>query len=66
MNRRILILMTMIFTMVFTGVSHADKWNKLTFTEDVSLGLAELERYCLLHDVKAKDVFGQTELRKRI
>lgn len=64
MNRRILILMTMIFTMVFTGVSHADKWNKLTFTEDVSLGLAELERYCLLHDVKAKDVLWANGVEK--
>ena len=56
--------MTMIFTMVFTGVSSADKWNKLTFAEDVSLGLAELEQYCLLHDVKAKDVLWANGVEK--
>ncbi len=55
MNRRIFIL-TMVLTMALTGVSYADKWNKLTFTEDVALGLADLEQYCVLHDVKAEDV----------
>lgn len=41
---------------VFTGTGHAAKWKELVFTDDVSLGMAELNRYCMTHDFTAKDV----------
>ena len=42
--------------MVLSSAGYADKWNKLTFSEDIALGIAELNKYCLLHDVKVEDV----------
>ena len=46
----------LLFT-VFIGTGHAAKWKELVFTDDVSLGMAELDRYCMTHDFTAKDVF---------
>ena len=51
---------------VFTGVllmlllarnaDAAAKWKELVFTDDVSLGLAELTQYCMLHNITVADV----------
>ena len=50
--------LTAILTVVMmTGCADAAKWKEFTFTEDVSLGLAELAQYCNVHDVKMNDIF---------
>ena len=40
----------------FAQAADAAKWQTLVFSEDVNLGLLELDRYCMLHDVSAADV----------
>ena len=51
------VLAGIILVMILTSASYADKWNKLNFGDDIALGIAELNKYCLLHDLKAEDVF---------
>ncbi|MBQ6434376.1 MAG: M23 family metallopeptidase [Synergistaceae bacterium] len=50
------IFIGLVLLMAFTGVSYADKWNKLIFNDDIAQGISELNQYCLLHDIKAEDV----------
>ena len=45
-----------IFILVFSTASQAAKWETLVFSEDVNMGLIELDRYCLLHDISVADV----------
>lgn len=45
-----------LIAVTFSGCSFAAKWKELVFTDDVSLGLAELTQYCMLHDVTVADV----------
>ena len=39
-----------------SGCAFAAKWKELAFADDVSLGMAELEQYCMTHDVTVADV----------
>lgn len=41
---------------ILAGSASAAKWKELVFTEDVSLGMAELTQYCMLHDITVADV----------
>ncbi len=45
-----------IFTLTLTTSSYAAKWQTLVFNEDINMGLAELDRYCMLHDISVADV----------
>ncbi len=45
-----------ILTLTLTTSSYAAKWEKLVFDEDINMGLAELDRYCMLHDISVADV----------
>ena len=47
---------TIILILAFTTASYAAKWETLIFSEDINMGLAELDRYCLLHDISVSDV----------
>ena len=50
------ILTGFILTLVIAAHAHAAKWETLVFNEDVNMGLIELDRYCLLHDISVADV----------
>lgn len=52
--RKIFVAIT--FMIILVSTAYADKWKIMKFTEDISLGMAELEQYCALHDVKIDDV----------
>ena len=46
-----------IFTLILAASAHAaGKWETLIFPEDINMGLIELDRYCLLHDISIADV----------
>ena len=45
-----------IFTLIFAAGASAAKWETLIFSEDINLGMLELEKYCTLHDVSVSDV----------
>ena len=45
-----------IFILIFAAASNAAKWETLVFNEDINMGLIELDRYCLLHDISVADV----------
>ena len=46
-----------IFTLILAASAHAaGKWETLIFPEDINMGLIELDRYCLLHDISVADV----------
>ncbi len=42
---------------------HAEKWKTIIFNEDISQGLDELDKYCLLHDIKSEDVMWFNNLK---
>jgi len=42
--------------LIFAASSHAAKWETLVFNEDLNLGLVELDKYCMLHDISVHDV----------
>ena len=45
-----------ILTLMLAGESYAAKWKTLTFGEDISKTLEELNHYCAVHDMKIEDV----------
>lgn len=47
---------------VFAGSADAAKWKELVFTDDVSLGMAELTQYCSMHDITVADVLWANSL----
>ena len=45
-----------LLTVILAGNANAAKWKELVFSDDVSLGMAELTQYCMLHDITVADV----------
>ena len=50
------IITGIILTLMIAGESYAAKWQTMTFSDDTSKGLEELNNYCALHDFKIEDV----------
>ena len=48
----------LLFIFIFAAGADAaeTKWETLVFTDDLNMGLVELERYCMLHDISVNDV----------
>lgn len=54
LNRKIITVIIVI--LMLAGESYAAKWQTMTFGEDVSKTLEELNQYCAVHDMKIEDV----------
>lgn len=50
------IITVIIVTLMLSGESFAAQWQTMTFGEDVSKTLEELNQYCAVHDMKIEDV----------
>jgi hypothetical protein len=66
LNRKIITVIILI--LMLAGESYAAKWQTMTFGEDVSKTLEELNQYCAVHDMKIEDVLwanktSQSELK---
>lgn len=66
LNRKIITVIMV--TLMLAGESYAAKWQTMTFGEDVSKTLEELNQYCAVHDMKIEDVLwanktSQSELK---
>lgn len=59
-----LLLTGFIFLLAFTEAVQAANWQTMTFGEDVPLGLAELNHYCITHDVTTEDVLWANHTEK--
>ncbi len=46
----------LLFTLIFAAVADAAKWETLTFTEDLTKGFIDLDKYCMLHNISVPDV----------
>lgn len=56
---RVLLGFVLVFTI--TVSAYADRWRKMTF-DNVIADLKELEKYCLLHDIKLEDVMWANKI----
>ena len=45
-----------VFLLLLSSVSYADKWETMTFTEDIKAGIEALNDYCVRHSFTAKDI----------
>lgn len=50
--------------LLMASAAYADKWQTFTFNDDITAGLAELNHYCVTHDVTADDVLWANHTEK--
>ncbi len=59
-----LLVLIFIFLLALGSAVEAAEWQTMTFNEDIATGLAELDHYCLTHDVTAADVLWANHTEK--